>query len=835
MKFVRIVILFCLGVSTYTLYAGGCDTVCNSTIGKKYFITGVANASGYLWSTTGGITIMSGQGTDTVTLNFSTASVGNTSLCIKPYNDCDSLSTTCFNIFITNNSIYPSAGNDTTVCTSPLSNSVNLLGSIHTGFIYKWTKLSGPSGDNILNSTTYNPTITGLITPGTYKYIYSVSAGDCAGLDTISILVHSSPSLIVGASPPSICYGLTDSIYSNVSGGTTPYIYNWSSGNTTPNFKMPLLTTTNFTLTVTDFNNCSVSSAVNVQVNPFPLANAGSDQSRMNCAGDSAILGSSNTIGYSYSWSPNSGLSSATAFAPSAKPSSTTTYILKVTSIAGCATQDTVVVNVSNSSLSSSAVEEGVKCFGNSSGKLTIHASSGFLPYKYKVSSSGVYQLDSNFYTLSAGNGTYYVEDAKGCISSGSYTISPTDSISISIVKKQDLKCFNTPTGSIEILVSGGAPSYTYAWDRSSSTTNIASNLAGGTYNVTVTDNNLCTKVKTIVISEPSKLAVLDTIVSNACFGDSTAKISLGVSKGTSPYTYLWSHGKTTKNILNLKENTYDLTITDANNCKDVFSYTITAPKRLKIDSIQKTDILCKGLWEGSMRIYANGGKGSLLYSIDSGIRYKYDSIYTTLYYGKYNVAVRDINNCIVREKVELLYKPSIDIYAYPKDTTIKIGESVNIGYEFLRGNSSLVSKVLWSPSEGLSCVDCNSPVATTYANKTYIIKVYTNNNCFVTDTVKIKVDGEREIYIPNSFSPYSHIIENQTFKVYSNNLLKVKMQIFNRWGEKVYETEDGHIYGWDGRYKGEYLPVGVYIYYVEVLYLDQRIVIKQGSLNLLK
>lgn len=91
------------------------------------------------------------------------------------------------------------------------------------------------------------------------------------------------------------------------------------------------------------------------------------------------------------------------------------------------------------------------------------------------------------------------------------------------------------------------------------------------------------------------------------------------------------------------------------------------------------------------------------------------------------------------------------------------------------------------------------------------------------------------ELYIPNSFAPNSSIIENQYFKVYSNNIFKAKLQIFNRIGEKVFETDHADKNAWDGRYNGEPLENGVFTYWAEITYLDGRKVIKTGDITLIR
>ena len=108
-------------------------------------------------------------------------------------------------------------------------------------------------------------------------------------------------------------------------------------------------------------------------------------------------------------------------------------------------------------------------------------------------------------------------------------------------------------------------------------------------------------------------------------------------------------------------------------------------------------------------------------------------------------------------------------------------------------------------------------------------------NKCTLTDTVYIKVIDDNELYIPSAFTPLSSNPENSVFKIYSNDLIYAHLSIFNRWGEKVYETDQGNRSGWNGQFKGELAPAGVYSYIAEVVYLNRRKVIKKGALVLIR
>jgi gliding motility-associated-like protein len=88
-------------------------------------------------------------------------------------------------------------------------------------------------------------------------------------------------------------------------------------------------------------------------------------------------------------------------------------------------------------------------------------------------------------------------------------------------------------------------------------------------------------------------------------------------------------------------------------------------------------------------------------------------------------------------------------------------------------------------------------------------------------------------IYIPNTFTPNADG-KNDVLKVYGNYIKQLNLQVYNQWGEKVFETNDVNG-GWDGRYKGQLQPVGVYIYLVSVVMPDGRTINKRGTINLIR
>src|SRR6185295_896686 len=105
-----------------------------------------------------------------------------------------------------------------------------------------------------------------------------------------------------------------------------------------------------------------------------------------------------------------------------------------------------------------------------------------------------------------------------------------------------DVLCNGGTTGSINLSVSGGTGTYTYAWSNGAVTEGL-SGLVAGTYTVTVTDASGCTAQLPVTVNQAPSLVLTETHVDVLCNGGTTGSINLSVSGGTGTYTYAWSNG----------------------------------------------------------------------------------------------------------------------------------------------------------------------------------------------------------------------------------------------------------------------------------------------------
>ena len=200
----------------------------------------------------------------------------------------------------------------------------------------------------------------------------------------------------------------------------------------------------------------------------------------------------------------------------------------------------------------------------------------------------------------------------------------PSAALSASISGQTNVLCFGNSTGSATVAAAGGTSPYTYTWNTTPvQYTTTATNLAAGTYSVTVKDANNCSTTVSVTITQPS--AGLNASVSGggsqvnvSCFGGTNGSATATATGGTSPYTYTWNTTPVqyTATATNLAAGTYTVTVKDANNCSATANVTITQPSAALSATISgQTNVSCFGNSTGSATVSAAGGTSPYTYT----------------------------------------------------------------------------------------------------------------------------------------------------------------------------------------------------------------------------
>lgn len=233
------------------------------------------------------------------------------------------------------------------------------------------------------------------------------------------------------------------------------------------------------------------------------------------------------------------------------------TYYVTVKDNQGCSWTKSVIINDEGApdySIAASSIKD-ITCYGNKDGILYIFPTGGIPPYTYRWSNGAVTQDISN---LSKGQYDLTITDSKGCAKTHSFTINEPEPLKI-MFNSTDADC-GEQNGSAELFVSGGTKPYTYSWS-SGHTSNIVTGLAGGVYNVSVTDAKGCQKSATVSISEIDAPGIIVTSVNPASCGMADGSINITMADDSYEYTYLWSDGSTMEDLHNVSSGLYTVRI----------------------------------------------------------------------------------------------------------------------------------------------------------------------------------------------------------------------------------------------------------------------------------
>lgn len=674
-----------------------------------------------------------------------------------------------------------------------------------------------------------------------YSYLWSDSSasatltGACAGTYSVTV---TDANLCTGA----ISYSFTDpppfsflsSAQTNIQcngdssgqisvsagGGVPPYSFLWS--NNSASSQLANLPSQVYSVTITDANGCAIDTSFSI-TQPSALSltmNSTNETCSGLCNGTAEISVAGATSPYSYSWSNNSTSPLVTGLCPG-------TYFVTVTDANNCLKADTVIVDAANFQAVLTGADNS-SC-QNCNGSATASPGGGLSPYSYLWSDSSV---TPSITGLCAGTYTVTVTDFTGCDTAASVLVNDPSNMELLLADSVNILCNGLCTGEASTVVSGGTGPFSYLWSNGQTTSSV-SGLCAGTFLLTVTDANECKRFLSVDISEPPQLLISALNYTNiSCYGEDNGSATINVTGGTSPYAYLWSHGAVQSQVSGLPPQDYSVTITDSNNCPADTAFEITQPPPLETaagSSPQGCFLNC----DGSASVSASGGTPvySYLWSNNS-----ISAVAEGLCPGTYFITVTDANGCVKMDTAtvdsSVFIPQAISLSA--DTTTIYEGESTVLHALF-----DTSANYQWSPVVGLSNINVPDPAASPSVTTTYVFTVSSPSDplCSYSDSITIfvveQICGEPDIFVSNAFTPNNDNHNDRVF-VRGNYIRKMHFVIYDRWGEKMFETENQGE-GWDGTYNGMKCDPAVFVYYLTVTCIDEQEFFKKGNITLIR
>ena len=395
-----------------------------------------------------------------------------------------------------------------------------------------------------------------------------------------------------------------------------------------------------YSVTVTDVNGCTSMICPQIRQSQPPLLTPSSIPETCPGEGDGrgTVTANGDSPPYVYQW-PNNESPYSTAFNLTAG-----TYVVTVTNYRNCSATVEVVVGQAGGGFGFVVETNGITCGHAANGQANVRITGGVAPFKYEWINENTNTVVSNevaVNNLTPGNYEVRVTDANGCFGQRDVLLVEKSVPTITISAINSNVCFEEKTGSAIAIASGGEGDYTYQWS-TGQTGEQVSNLAGGTYSVTVTDKNGCEAAANVTIDEYDPITIHEAVNKLLCFNEAGGEILTNVSGGAGDYVYAWSNGAMTEDINNILAGTYFLTVTDGNGCQAIKGINIGQPPRIDL-SINATNASDLNSSDGSIMVDVSGGTLPYAYAWSNGaITQNVNNVSA----GSYTVTVTDGNGC---------------------------------------------------------------------------------------------------------------------------------------------------------------------------------------------
>ena len=743
-------------------------------------------------------------------------------------------------------------------------------------YSYEWSNEATTEDLNNLVADAYAVTVTDNVSGCTATGVTAVTNG--LGIQTATVTDVT-------------CNGGDDgSIEITTVGGDTPYSFLWSNGFQTEDLSN--LTEGTYTLTITDamgvqlINTYTIEEPSAITITSFNIIHEVGT-----CDGSINIEVAGGMPGYTYLWSNGATSQDITDLCEGF-------YSVEITDTKGCViTSDIYEVEPSSPSVGDIEITDA-SCNGSCDGKICVDIVGGNAPYTVSLlgdTTQTIISETSNVCFAGLCPGDYFVqiEDATGLtVVGGPYTVAEPTAIEITnvVITQQDANVCN---GSIDITVAGGTLPYSYLWSNGD-TSQDPMDLCMGNYNVTITDANGCIITSPEYFVEKD-IDITFMVTPVGCYGDQTGEACAMVVGGVPPFTYQWSNGATTSCISSVAAGNYTVTITDANSdIVFIGGPNITQPSApLDVTNITITQPSIENCANGAVDITVTGGTAGYQYIWEdaNGSTIATTEDINNLVGGSYYVTVIDANDCSTQAEVSL---PGCELNLETTMTQITCSDECDGFISVASTNGTQPFTYSWSTGETTATISdlCEGTYTITVTDDNNIQKV-SSFNIINPDPIQITVTtspGRADAIVIGGTPPYIyqwdqvitsnsfidsldggiiHLLEvtdangcaatsefrsdyasdcltardiispnndgkNDVFYINCIDKQEVKVSIFNRWGQLVFQSE-AYDNAWAGTdKKGQALPQGGYFYILEYTDGGSRKTIK-GALSIIR
>ena len=372
------------------------------------------------------------------------------------------------------------------------------------------------------------------------------------------------------------------------------------------------------------------------------------------------------------------------------------TYSLYVSDRRACETPLMSAVVFEPAKMEVSTTPEDATCNGEINGSIVLNITAGgTAPFEYSIDNGQSFSDDPLFSSQAFGLYQWVVKDSNACQVSGEVEINEPTPLVFDLKETKPTLCFASSDGSVSLSASGGTRPYGFSIDKESyDTDSTLGNLPAGDYKVYIKDRYNCIDSLSVSITEPTAITATFDNTHLICTGDTNGTSQVSLSGGTPNYSLLWNDGQTSTLAENLSADTYQLTVTDANECEFSFETAITQPTdsfKVSIDHV--VNAYCYQLSNGTLEASLAGGTAPYSYAWnDPDNTTDALQLNNLAHSSYYRITATDQLGCQKEDSAYIDFDIPFEVLDIPSDTLVLCdNESMTLDQ-----TQSLVSNYLW-------------------------------------------------------------------------------------------------------------------------------------------
>ncbi|MEM9837226.1 MAG: hypothetical protein AAF828_12025, partial [Bacteroidota bacterium] len=440
--------------------------------------------------------------------------------------------------------------------------------------------------------------------------------------------------------------------------------------------------------------------------------------STLNCPNDSSgtidLMASTNIVGIpglSYTWSTG-------ATSEDVQNLPTGDYTVTISANGICETVETFTIDGPPAFAFDTLIGMPT-CNEGADGSLTLNVTGGTPPYEFSFE-NGPFTPVNTITDLPIGTYNVRMRDDNGCLVEQDIFVNELVlELDPTAITLSEPRCFGESNARIEIVLNNGLPPYRYDFNGGTNYQNnpILDSIPSGVYTVSVIDSNACEGLFTFDVMDPPPIEPNLDADDISCFGQVDGLVTTDVIGGRPGYTYSWSNGASTPNIMNLTAGNYTVTITDSGGCPIIVDTFIIEPTEIVAVIDQIIDNVCFGAADGVVVLGATGGTSPYTYSTDGELFQVSDSL-TNLPAGDYELVVMDSEGC--SDSIEASISEPAAFIIDPGNSIL-----VNLGFDTTLSAVANYSPVTYSwAGDTVQClnVDCSRVLVRPFNSTTFVV-----------------------------------------------------------------------------------------------------------------